>query len=363
MFDDCRDLMTDQPSPFLPLSKDDLDHVLRVVGPFWRELDGARLFLTGGTGFIGTWLLETYLAAREAFDLDSSVVVLTRSIRSFAAKSPHLAHHPAVAFREEDLLSFRFPEGEFPFVIHAATEASAKVNAERPLEMFDTIVSGTRRALDFAASAGTRRFLLTSSGAVYGIQPPEISHIDEAYAGAPSSTDARSAYGEGKRAAELLCTMYPFDSLIARCFAFVGPHLPLDRHFAIGNFIADALADGTIRIRGDGTPARSYLYAADLASWLWLILFRGVRMRPYNVGSENAVSVLQTAQHVIAAAGTQQEITVARSPDPTRAPERYVPSTRRAREELGLEETIGLDDAIGRTIAWHRGRESRGGMR
>lgn len=319
----------------------DLDHVLRATAPLWRELDGTRVFITGGTGFFGTWLVETLLAARG----DVEAVVLTRNPAAFIAKAPHLAER--VTLHEGDVRTFAFPPGEFAFVIHAATEASATLNDERPLEMFDSIAGGTRRVLEFARQARTRRLLFVSSGAVYGRQPLDVSHVDEEYRGAPVTTDPRSAYGEGKRAAELLCAMSGVETAIARCFAFVGPHLPLDRHFAIGNFIADALAGRTIEIKGDGTPLRSYLYAADLAIWLWTILFRGTALRPYNVGSEDAISIADLARAI------GKDVRIAGTPDPAKAPERYVPSTRRALEELRLTQTIELADAVRRTVDWY----------
>jgi dTDP-glucose 4,6-dehydratase len=225
------------------------------------------------------------------------------------------------------------------------------------MAMLDTIVAGTRRALDFAAGSGVRRFLLTSSGAVYGGQPTSMTHVPETYRGAPETADARSVYGEGKRVAELLCGLasrqHGFDSLVARCFAFVGPHLALDAHFAIGNFIGDCLAGRPIEIRGDGTPHRSYLYAADLAVWLWTILTRGEGARVYNVGAERSLSIAELARVVTGALGSSSPVRVLGPPRPGAVPDRYVPDTSRARKELGLEEWIGVEEGIRRTARWY----------
>jgi len=250
------------------------------------------------------------------------------------------------------------PDGEFPFVIHAATERYFDPTDDEPVSLFDRNVEGARRMLEFARTHGTRRFLFTSSGAVYGKQPPEMTHIHEDYAGAPPVTDAASVYGQSKRVSEFLCAMYArrfgYAAVIARLFAFVGPHLPLDANFAVGNFIRDALRGGPIRIGGDGTPLRSYLYAADLAIWLWTLLFQGASGRAYNVGSEQEISIRDLAGTVAEVLCPGARIEVAGQPDPSRPPARYVPSTRRAREELGLAERVSLREALRRTAAWHR---------
>lgn len=139
---------------------------------------------------------------------------------------------------------------------------------------------------------------------------------------------------------------------IARPFAFVGPCLPLDRQFAIGNFLRDALQGGPIVIRSDGTPLRSYMYAADLVVWLWTILARGTVARPYNVGSEVAYSLRQVGELIARSGPRTIDIEVGATPQPG-PPPRYVPSTARARGELGLREAVGLDEAVKRTLAWH----------
>ncbi len=237
-----------------PLSSEDLEHVLEKTERLWEQLRGQRIFITGGTGFFGCWLLESFLAANRSFDLKAAAVVLTRSPDKFRARSPHLARQPGLELVMGDVRDFEFPQGEFGFVIHAATETVSN-NA---LDTFSTIVDGTRRALEFARASGAAKFLLTSSGAVYGRQPPSMSHIPEDYPGAPASFHPGSAYGEGKRAAETLCAIYTertaIEAKIARCFAFTGPHLPLDAHFAIGNFIRDAMAGRPIAVQGTARP-------------------------------------------------------------------------------------------------------------
>jgi dTDP-glucose 4,6-dehydratase len=340
-----------------PLSRD-LDHVLTHTEPLWADARGSRFFLTGGTGFVGTWLTESLLWANRRLGLGISAVLLTRNPAAFQARSPHLAEDPAVTLQSGDAASFPFPEGTFPWVIHAAAERYVPPDRDHPVATFDADIAATRRVLEFARAHGVKRFLFTSSGAVYGRQPPEIAHIPEEYPGAPSPSDAGSVYGQAKRVSEFLCSsyasVYGFDALIARPFAFVGPYLPLDENYAVGNFIRDALAEGPVRIEGDGTPYRSYLYAADLAIWLWTILFRGAAGRPYNVGSPEAISIADLAGRVAAEVAPGAGIQIARQPVPGVPPARYVPDTRRAETELGLRVRIPLEEGIRRTCEWRR---------
>jgi dTDP-glucose 4,6-dehydratase len=344
--------------PVKPLPPEDLGHVLTHTRELWEELRGQRLFITGGTGFFGMWLLESFAHANDALKLNASAVVLTRDPVVFARKAPHLTVRPDLEFIQGDIRNFAFPTGQFTHVIHAATEASAKLNTEAPQEMLDTIIAGTRRVLDFAAQCGARKLLLTSSGAVYGRQPPELTHVPESYSGAPDPLLSGSAYGEGKRVAEHLCAVHAarhgYEVKIARCFAFIGPHLPLDAHFAIGNFIRDGLAGGPIRVNGDGSPFRSYLYVADLAVWLWTILFRGANARAYNVGSEEALNIRQIAELVAAQFQPPVPVQVSRTPEPEKTDEHYVPSTQRAQRELGLTQEIEPCSAILKTLRWQQ---------
>lgn len=343
-----------------PLSAD-LLHVLDHTRDLWEDLRGMRLFITGGTGFFGCWILESFLFANQHLNLKASASVLTRRPDAVKQMLPHLTLNSAITLVGGDVRNFAFPKGEYSHIIHAATDASAKLNNENPLLMLDTVIDGTRHMLNFSVHCKSEKFLLTSSGAVYGRQPSNMTRIPEEYMGAPDSLDPHSAYGIGKRTAEHLCALYAKQhgvfATIARCFAFIGPYLPLDIHFAVGNFIYDAMNGAPIIIKGDGTPRRSYLYAADLAIWLWAILLRGETGRAYNVGSEEDLSIVEVARVVSQNAHPQSQIEIRGIPNFALPVEQYVPSTQRAQNELGLTQTVSLDEGIKRTIAYLQGQD------
>jgi len=368
----------------------DLDDIVARTEPLWEELRGQRILITGATGFFGCWLLETFAWANHRLNLDARLVGVSRRPAALAEKAPHLTHDPAITLHAADVRHGDFPQGDFSHVIHAATEASARFNRQAPLLMFDTIVEGTRRALQFSIASSARRFLLISSGAVYGNQPPQLSHVSEAFEGGPDPLNPASAYAEGKRAAEMLCALAASSRLetkVARCFAFVGPYMQLDAHFAIGNFINDRLDNDRldndrldsvrpdsdrpdndrlnndrlnserkhrcpIQVQGDGSAVRSYLYASDLMVWLWTILFQGQSRRAYNVGSEEALTIAALAGEVAAALPPQVDVNIASTPTPGAPAHRYVPSTARAQNELSLRAEVPLREAICRTYAW-----------
>ena len=343
--------------PLFTLPGEDLEHVCSKVGSAWSELKDQTIFITGGTGFFGMWLLESFVWANEHLELNAKAVVLTRDPESFRQRAPQLARHPAIVLHAGDVCTLDFPSVKCSHIIHAAATTGATLE-ENPLLMVDSIAGGTRRVLEFARTSGAQKFLLTSSGAVYGRQPSDLTHIPEEYPGGPNQLDYRSAYGEAKREAELLCTLYGrqfgLSMKVARCFAFVGPYLPLDAHFAVGNFIRNSLRGESILVKGDGTPFRSYLHAADLAIWLWTILFKGDSGRAYNVGSDHALTILELANLIARLSNPPLKVIVQQRGDPNKPAERYVPNVERAKHGLNLDVSIGVSDAIRRTMEFHK---------
>ena len=342
--------------PEARLDHADLAHMVSQSDADLRTLAGARLLLTGGTGYIGRWLLEALCHANSEMGLGLHTTVLSRHPDRFVRDWPHLGADASVSMVQGDIRDFPFPEGPFSHVIHAATDVVAD---STPLETFDVTVLGTRRVLEFCRERNVERVLLLSSGAVYGRLLPSVQHVTEDHAGAPRTDALGAAYGLGKMATEWLGTAYAdiagLHCSSARVFAQVGPYLALDKQFAAGNFIGNALRDEPFIIKGDGTPRRSYMYGTDLVTWLLAIMVRGAPNRAYNVGSDAAISIAELATAVATAAGVSRpDIRVQGRSVVGALPEFYVPSIARARDELGLQITVPFDEALRRTIAWYR---------
>jgi nucleoside-diphosphate-sugar epimerase len=339
----------------LPIT--DLDDAIGRDPSIWEDFRGATVLLTGGTGFIGSWMVATLRHASQRLQLGTKIILLTRNPDSPRLRALGFTGQPDIAMIAGDVRQPIICDAPLTHVVHAATDASAKLNAERPQEMVDTIIDGTRQVLACVQRLHPRRVLFLSSGAIYGKQAP-ASHVDEDCRLAPDPLGAGSAYGEGKRLAEQLCAISGRRPdaphlTIARCFAFVGPLLPLDAHFAIGNFICDGMQGRDVNISGDGSAVRSYLYAGDLAAWLWTIMVRGQHMRPYNVGSDQSFDMRGIAALVAGRFQPSLAVKVLGRPSGT-PPDIYVPQVDRARSELGLAVWTPLETAIDKTISWHR---------
>jgi UDP-glucuronate decarboxylase len=311
----------------------------------------ASILLTGGTGFFGKALLRHWLERQGRGNLTHNFVVLSRSPENFLAKYPEFAGQHWLRFHSGDILRpSTFPVHEtFTHVLHAAADSTLGPQLT-PLERYTQIVDGTRHLLDFAVAKNIPRFMLTSSGGVYGPQPQNMDRIPEAYNGMPDPLNPQNAYSVAKRCAEHLCMLYSnkhgTEIVIARCFAFVGRDLPLDVHFAIGNFIRDALWREEISVAGDGTAVRSYLDQRDLAEWLMALMEKGKAGRAYNVGSDQAVTIKELADQVRKLLAPSKSVRVLGGVGAGSQRSRYVPDVSRVRAELGLNVTIPLSAAI-----------------
>lgn len=333
------------------LPETDLAHIMRLGAAEFELLRGKSLFITGGTGFFGKWLVGALCRANEELDLGLRVTILSRDPAAFLRQYPDTDNGlPWLVFLAGDVASFCPDHRNFDYIVHAASDTAAFISDAEERERSRTIIKGTRQILELAQKGEAKRLLFVSSGAVYGAfasQPTGAREDD--YAAAIPVTP----YAEAKREAEDLCAASAVDFTTARAFAFLGPHLALDAHFAAGNFLRDALQGGPILVRGDGTALRSYLHPADLVVWLLRILLRGERARAYNVGSDEKVTTAQLARLIADSIQPAAKVTI-QSVQPQGPQNIYLPDISRARAELGLDVYIPLREAIARTLAFHQ---------
>jgi nucleoside-diphosphate-sugar epimerase len=321
-----------------------------------NHLSGARLLLTGGTGFVGRWLLRTARDAQVNSLNQIEIVIPTRDLASPHAQSALNIDCPNVSWIEGNFLEDNIDFGKVDMIIHAATPASAKLNEANPVEMLHVNFAAMESVLRLAGN--NTPLLFTSSGAVYGTQLESMPHIPERFADPSAPIGELSAYAQGKRTAEQMCMEAGDDGrcnpIIARLFAFGGEYLPRDTHFAIGNFVQNALDRKPIVIKGDGRSRRSYLYGADMATWLWSALADGGNGEPLHIGSEHSISILELAQNVARVSGEVlnyvPEIIVSEPVNESLPVHQYVPSTAQTRKILNVEEWTGLDEIIVRMM-------------
>lgn len=340
------------------LLEEDLEHILKHTNDIWDNFEDKTIFITGGTGFFGKWFLETFAYAKQKLDLNCKIIVLSRNPEKYLDEFIYMKVNPIFKFIKGDVRDFVFPEESIDYIIHAATSGSVELNNTSPLLVLDTIINGTRRTFELAKEKKVKSFLLTSSGAVYGKFYSDILKVSEDYKGSPNCTDPLSAYAEGKRIAELLCSIYyqhfGVPAKIARCFAFVGPYLPIDKHFAIGNFIKDVLENKPIVVKGDGTPYRSYLYPTDLVTWLLRILLKGKNSYPYNVGSSKEITIAELADQIALLSSPSVKVQIKSQSKESNYQESYVPVNERIIHELNANQNVELEQAITKTINYFK---------
>lgn len=332
-----------------------IDCVVERFGSNWQYLRQARLFVTGGTGYFGRWLLPILAQANAIHNLSLTVTVLSRNPQHALATMRELTNPGCIRCHAGDVRDFDFPAEDFTHLIHgAATAAMATFrDQEDALTKFDTTLQGMRRVLDLAVARGRPRMLVLGSGSCYGPLPEDADAYTEDCAVAPTLTRLDLAMGHAKRAAEFLCNCYAdrygLSISTARCFTFLGPHLPLELHYAAGNFIRDALWADHITVSGDGSPVRSYLYTGDLMVWLLTLLVHGQAGRAYNVGSNRPINIGDLARMIGTLLAPGKEVRIQGAGATRTLRNIYLPNIDRARTELGLDVWTTLPEAIRHT--------------
>jgi dTDP-glucose 4,6-dehydratase len=307
-----------------------------------------RAVITGGAGFLGSHLADVLLARGD------EVVAVDNLSTGRAENVAHLLDHPRFAFSRQDVTASLEVAGAVDAVLHLASPASPVDYHRLPIETLQVGSAGTFRALDLARASGAR-FLLASTSEVYG--DPEEHPQRETYWGHVNPVGPRSVYDEAKRFAEA-ATMayhreYGLDVRISRTFNTYGPRMRADDGRVVSNFIVAALAGRPLTIHGDGSQTRSFCYVDDQVAGLAALLDSN-HVGPVNIGGPDESTVLDLAGIVRSLTGRTSDIVFA--PLPVDDPVQRRPDITLAATKLGWKPAVGLEDGLGRTIAWFRNR-------
>lgn len=336
------------------LSDRDLDSAVRQVGQDWRHLAGARILITGGTGFVGRWLVETLARAHAVENFACTAVLLTRSASRTRARWPWISGQDWISLLESDVRRATPDPGSIDLIMHGAVDTNVPTQIGDIAEVCER---GTRRMIEIAQTSNASRFHLISSGAVYGSRLPGQQDPTERDPIDPSETAPFDAYAAGKRIAErLVSTMssnFGGSATISRVFGLIGPALPLDGRFAVGNFIRDALRGEPIRVLGDGRAVRSYLHAIDLAAWIWKMAITGAPGTVMNVGSGQAISIGDLAHRVRDLLAPTAPVLIQALPGVGTT--RFVPNIDCAWDLFGLRPLHSIEDGILGTARHYHG--------
>src|ERR1041385_6406708 len=303
--------------------------------------------VTGGAGFLGSHLIDRLLAEGHR------VIAIDNLITGNTGNISHLAGNEKFRFVKHNVSNFIFvPEQQIDYVFHFASPASPVDYLEYPIPTLKVGALGTHNALGVAKAKGAR-FLLASTSEVYG--DPLVHPQPESYWGNVNPVGPRGVYDEAKRFAEALTMAYHryhhLDTRIVRIFNTYGPRMRPRDGRVVSNFIVQALRGEPLTVYGEGSQTRSFCYVDDLIEGIFRLFERGTP-EPTNIGNPHEFTVRQLADRVLAL--TQSKSTIVQRPLPIDDPQVRQPDITRARETLGWEPNIALEDGLRRTIEYFR---------
>ncbi len=310
-----------------------------------------RVLITGGAGFIGSHLCDSFLAnGHDVICLDNLITGATDNIA-------HLAGNPRFSFIKQDVTNYIFISGNVDAILHFASPASPIDYLNFPIQTLKVGSLGTHKALGLAKEKGAR-FLLASTSEVYG--DPLIHPQKEDYWGNVNPIGPRGVYDEAKRFAEAMVMAYHryhgVDTRIARIFNTYGPRMRLNDGRVVPNFILQALKGEDLTVFGDGSQTRSFCYVDDLVDGLTRLLLSNER-DPVNLGNPGEFTILQFAEEILKM--TQSRSKIVYRPLPTDDPRVRRPDISRAQTILNWTPRVSVQEGIGKTIPYFRDKLKR----
>jgi len=313
-------------------------------------LQNSEILVTGGTGFFGKWIVEIVTYLNDNLDFNIKLYLVARNNSSYINKI--IENRDDIFFIKNDVRNLRGMPSTIEYIIHASATPDNSIHMSNPIEVMDTISQGTKQVLDIALGLDNiKKILNISSGQVYGILSSNM--ISETNIGILDTNSINSIYPEAKRYSETLSiaykSLYKLPVVQVRPFSFVGPHMGLEKPWAINNFIKDAIKFKKIKILGNGKPIRSYMYPTDMAWWLLNMLVDSKNGVVYNLGSPEGISLEELALKIKNKIGTDVNIEILNMNNEASV---FVPDESLVKDNLDLDIKVGIDEALDKTIDW-----------
>lgn len=315
-----------------------------------QDLQNAEILVTGGTGFFGKWIVEIVRYFNDQLAFNIKLYLVARHQSTYINEI--IKMRSDIFFIKNDVRNLREIPSTIEYIIHAAATPDNSTHMSNPIEVMDTISQGTKQVLDIALGLNNiKKILNISSGQIYGALNSNV--ISEKNIGQVDTNSIHSIYPEAKRYSETLSiaykSLYKLPVVQVRPFSFVGPHMGLEKPWAINNFIKDAIKFKKIKILGNGKPIRSYMYPTDMAWWLLNMLVDSKNGVVYNLGSPEGISLEELACKIKNKLGIDVKIEILHMNDDSSV---FVPDESLVKDSLDLDIKVGIDEALEKTIDW-----------
>jgi dTDP-glucose 4,6-dehydratase len=326
--------------------RDDLDLVVRACNSELSKLSGSTLLLTGATGFVGRYLVESVIRFNRVSAAAPCVLTLpTRHPELLMLRyRSEVEANEVVVVEWGNGYGIDLPGRRWDYVVHGAAVTDPIRFMEDPDRNLRDTISMAASVAGVAKASGAKRLVLIGSGAVYGDQPADLPEIPETFLGGPDISLPTASYAEAKRVSELLFRLSGLDQRVARVFSLLGPYQDLASSFAVPDLIRQAAEHGVLRLTTDGSARRSYCYATDLTVFLVKLLLGDVRHEIYNVGSRRGTATIAEVSQVVADIFGGLEVHRASAAPSQR---NYVPQLDRLYETCAPQ--VGLREGLLRT--------------
>jgi dTDP-glucose 4,6-dehydratase len=336
---------------------EDLDYIKNYESIEWEKLRDKKIFITGASGFFGIWIVNTLVYVNSSLKLNLKLILLSRDLKKLRKKLSPIKDK-FISMIEGDINDVNIIFPDCNFIIHAAASSDSINYTLHRKEMLDTLISGSLNLFEFYSKKQKKiKILNISSGGFYGDLSYNQKPIEEDENISNLNIYNESGlYSVGKIVSELYANIFSSSEHIqiinARCFAFVGPYLPLDKHFAIGNFINDVLQNKKISLSGDGSPIRSYLYMSDLVVALIILLTKGKSGESYNVGSDQPISILNLAKLINKISSNNNDVSASEVNNTSSSANYYLPNINKIKS-LGFDKFCSLELSVKKTLNFY----------